>query len=182
MKVPRGFRRVAKGAVRRGIPSCSRTVRGRDRRGSFRGRIGNSISRQAVSLRLTAAVNCLLVTTRTRPRPNRATLPVKNGVLSISPTRSFRAWETAPTNAALSVLRVARMASRRGSSALDLATSGRFMLSAFLDYYNGQRVHRALAGATPMHRAGATSPAPAALDQYAWRQHCRGLFQTPIAA
>jgi transposase InsO family protein len=55
-------------------------------------------------------------------------------------------------------------------------------LEAFRDYYNGQRVHRALAGATPTQRASATSPAPAALDQYAWRQNYRGLFQTPIAA
>ena len=31
-------------------------------------------------------------------------------------------------------------------------------------------------------RAGAASPAPAALDRHAWQQHCRALFQTPIAA
>ena len=55
-------------------------------------------------------------------------------------------------------------------------------LGEFKDYYNADRVHRALAGSTPAHRAGAPSPAPAALDHYAWRQHCRGLFQTPIAA
>ena len=34
----------------------------------------------------------------------------------------------------------------------------------------------------PAQRAGAPSPAPAALDHYACRQHCRGLFQTPMAA
>jgi putative transposase len=55
-------------------------------------------------------------------------------------------------------------------------------LEAFRGYYNTHRVHRALAGSTPAQRAGAPSPAPAALNGYAWQQHCRGLFQTPIAA
>jgi transposase InsO family protein len=35
---------------------------------------------------------------------------------------------------------------------------------------------------TPAQRAGASSPVPASLDHHAWRQHWRGLFQTPIAA
>lgn len=52
-------------------------------------------------------------------------------------------------------------------------------LGEFRDYYNAHRVHRALATATP---APELFPAPATLDHYAWRQHCRGLFQTPIAA
>jgi hypothetical protein len=55
-------------------------------------------------------------------------------------------------------------------------------LEAFRDYYNGQRVHRALAGSTPARHAGAPCPAPAALAQYGWQEHCRGLFQIPIAA
>ena len=55
-------------------------------------------------------------------------------------------------------------------------------LAQFQNYYNAHRVHRSLAGDTPARRAGAPSPAPAALDHYAWRPHCRGLFQTPIAA
>ena len=55
-------------------------------------------------------------------------------------------------------------------------------LAEFRDYYNADRVHRSLAGSTPAQRAGAPSPAPAALDHYAWRPHCRGLFKTPIAA
>ena len=55
-------------------------------------------------------------------------------------------------------------------------------LAQFQDYYNAHRVHRTLAGTTPPQRAGAPSPAPAALDHYAWWPHCRGLFQTPIAA
>ena len=55
-------------------------------------------------------------------------------------------------------------------------------LDEFRDYYNAHRVHRSLGGTTPAQRAGASSPAPLLLDRYAWRQHCRGLFQTPIAA
>lgn len=55
-------------------------------------------------------------------------------------------------------------------------------LAQIQDYYNAHRVHSSLAGDVPAQRAGAPSPAPAALDCYAWRSHCRGLFQTPIAA
>jgi putative transposase len=55
-------------------------------------------------------------------------------------------------------------------------------LGEFTDYYNRHRVHRSLTGTTPAELAGAPSPAAAALNSYAWRQHCRGLFQTPIAA
>jgi transposase InsO family protein len=55
-------------------------------------------------------------------------------------------------------------------------------LAQFQGYYNAHRVHRSLVGATPAQCAGAPAPAPAALDHYAWRQHCRGLIQTPIAA
>ena len=55
-------------------------------------------------------------------------------------------------------------------------------LEAFRDYYNGHRVHRAIAGLTPAQFAGALCPAPAALDRYGWQQHCRGLFELPIAA
>jgi len=55
-------------------------------------------------------------------------------------------------------------------------------LNAFRDYYNAFRVHRSLDGTTPAQCAGALSPAPLSLDHYAWRQHCGGLFQTPVAA
>jgi len=60
-------------------------------------------------------------------------------------------------------------------NAVDLARK----LEAFRDYYNG---HRAIAGLTPAQFAGALSPAPAALDHYGWQQHCRGLFEIPVAA
>jgi transposase InsO family protein len=61
-------------------------------------------------------------------------------------------------------------------NAVDLARK----LDEFRDYYNAYRVHRSLDGITPAKRAGAPSPPPATLDQYAWRSHCRGLFQTPV--
>ena len=63
-------------------------------------------------------------------------------------------------------------------NAVDLARK----LEAFRDYYNGQRVHRALAGSTPVQRAGEPCPTPAVLGHYGWQQPCRGLFQIPIAA
>ena len=61
-------------------------------------------------------------------------------------------------------------------NAADLARK----LDAFAGYYNAHRVHRSIAGTTPAQLAGAPSPAAAALNGYAWRQHCRGLFQTPL--
>src|SRR5438876_2182698 len=65
-------------------------------------------------------------------------------------------------------------------NAIDLARK----LDAFADYYNAHRVHRSLDGTTPARRACVSSspPACAALHQYAWKQHCRGLFHTPIPA
>jgi putative transposase len=63
-------------------------------------------------------------------------------------------------------------------NAVDLARK----LGEFGDYYNAVRVHRSLDGTTPAQRIGASAPPPASLDHHAWRHHCRGLFQTPIAA
>jgi putative transposase len=55
-------------------------------------------------------------------------------------------------------------------------------LEEFRTYYNEHRAHQALNGRTPGERSGQPPPSPAALDRYAWRSHCRGLFQLPIAA
>ncbi|MBI1990544.1 MAG: transposase, partial [Betaproteobacteria bacterium] len=55
-------------------------------------------------------------------------------------------------------------------------------LDAFRDYYNAFRVHRSLDGNTPAQRTGASSAAPTSLDHHTWRQHCGGLFQSPMAA
>ena len=62
-------------------------------------------------------------------------------------------------------------------NAVDLAHK----LAAFKAYYNADRVHRSLDGDTPAQRAGAPSPTPAKFVSYGWKQHCRGLFETPIA-
>jgi transposase InsO family protein len=55
-------------------------------------------------------------------------------------------------------------------------------LEEFRNYYNANRVHQSLNGSTPGERSGTPPPAHAVLDHYAWRHHCRGLFQMPIAA
>ena len=55
-------------------------------------------------------------------------------------------------------------------------------LEEFRIYYNENRVHQSLSGSTPGERSGKPPPAHAVLDHYAWRHHCRGLFQMPIAA
>jgi hypothetical protein len=55
-------------------------------------------------------------------------------------------------------------------------------LEEFRNYYNENRVHQSLSGSTPGERSGQPPPAHAVLDHYAWRHHCRGLFQMPIAA
>ena len=51
----------------------------------------------------------------------------------------------------------------------------------FQHYYNAHRTHAGLAGRLPEPRAGA-SAAPIDIGWYRWQRHCRGLFQTPIAA
>jgi putative transposase len=51
----------------------------------------------------------------------------------------------------------------------------------FQRYYNGHRTHAGLAGRTPGPSAEPGS-ARATLSSYSWQAHCRGLYQTPIAA
>jgi len=51
----------------------------------------------------------------------------------------------------------------------------------FQHYYNGHRTHAGLEGRLP-GPAVAGSVSPIGLDSYQWRRHCRGLYQTPIAA
>jgi putative transposase len=59
------------------------------------------------------------------------------------------------------------------------ATDLEMKLIAFRNYYNGYRSHAGLKGETPI----ATSESRgASLQSYRWRQHCRGLYQTPMAA
>jgi hypothetical protein len=60
-------------------------------------------------------------------------------------------------------------------TAADLETK----LNAFQDYYNKHRTHGALKGATPVETPGNKG---LSFKCYGWRTHCRGLYQTPIAA
>jgi hypothetical protein len=53
-------------------------------------------------------------------------------------------------------------------------------LSAFRGYYNQHRAHAALEGKTPIEPS--EFGIPANVKSYGWREHCRGLFQTPRAA
>jgi len=51
----------------------------------------------------------------------------------------------------------------------------------FQRYYNGHRAHAGLKGRTPesiVDEGGAR----ASIRLYRWQPHCRGLYQTPIAA
>ena len=51
-------------------------------------------------------------------------------------------------------------------------------LSEFQDFYNAHRAHASVEGRTPVP----TRKDVATLNHYRWAAHCRGLYQTPIAA
>ena len=55
-------------------------------------------------------------------------------------------------------------------------------LGEFRDYYSARRVHRSLDGTPSAQRTAGSAAPPTALDHYVWQQHCRGLFQLPLAA
>ncbi len=55
-------------------------------------------------------------------------------------------------------------------------------LSDFQCYYNFHRTHSSLGGDTPAEVAGEMSKSPLTLDNFNWQNHCRGLYQLPIAA
>jgi len=52
----------------------------------------------------------------------------------------------------------------------------------FRDYYNRDRVHASLRGATPACKAADISRRVISLSEYQWPSHCRGLYQFPVAA
>ena len=53
-------------------------------------------------------------------------------------------------------------------------------LLGFQHYYNAHRTHSGLNGRLP--DPVEASLAPLNFDSYQWRRHCRGLYQTPVAA
>ena len=54
-------------------------------------------------------------------------------------------------------------------------------LFEFQGYYNGHRTHAGLDGRTPEPNPDADCTR-AGVSSYRWQVHCRGLYQTPIAA
>src|SRR2546430_16441486 len=62
-------------------------------------------------------------------------------------------------------------------TAADLETK----LLDFQRYYNGHRAHAGLDGRTPDPITD-RGWARAGISSYRWQPHCRGLYQTPIAA
>ena len=58
------------------------------------------------------------------------------------------------------------------------ATDLEMKLIEFQRYYNGHRAHAGLDGSLPESIPGAR----ASLRAYRWQAHCRGLYQTPMAA
>jgi len=51
----------------------------------------------------------------------------------------------------------------------------------FQHYFNAHRTHAGLEGRLPEPDVGGSAPR-LALGSYRWQKHCRGLYQTPIAA
>jgi putative transposase len=51
----------------------------------------------------------------------------------------------------------------------------------FQRYYNGHRTHAGLGGGTPEPSTASGSARPR-VNSYRWQPHCRGLYQTPMAA
>ena len=54
-------------------------------------------------------------------------------------------------------------------------------LLEFQRYYNGHRAHAGLEGRTPAPNTEVRG-ARASVRSYRWQSHCRGLYQTPMAA
>ncbi len=55
-------------------------------------------------------------------------------------------------------------------------------LESFQRYYNEERGHCGIDGASPLQKSDEKSSTVISLNNYRWKKHCRGLFQLPIAA
>ena len=55
-------------------------------------------------------------------------------------------------------------------------------LLLYKEYYNRDRVHRGLDGVPPDEQSDIKDRQIARLDEYRWEEHCRGLYQLPVAA
>ena len=63
-------------------------------------------------------------------------------------------------------------------NSLDLARK----LDDFRNYYNNHRTHAVLSGLSPARFGQTARQDVADLNDYGWKLHCRGLFQTPVPA
>jgi transposase InsO family protein len=55
-------------------------------------------------------------------------------------------------------------------------------LAQFRNFYNEARTHHGLSGVTPASKANADRKKVTSLNNYGWKDYCRGLYQLPIAA
>ena len=55
-------------------------------------------------------------------------------------------------------------------------------LLAFRDYFNHDRVHSGIGGATPFEAGDGLTAEVANLNNFRWQARCRGLYQLPAAA
>lgn len=55
-------------------------------------------------------------------------------------------------------------------------------LTEFQFYYNAERVHASLGGATPAEFGSIADRKGVKLSRFEWKAHCRGMVQLPIAA
>ena len=55
-------------------------------------------------------------------------------------------------------------------------------LADFAGYYNQHRAHNSLDGSTPAATGRTEAGKTIDIRNYHWRSHCRGLYQTPMAA
>ncbi len=55
-------------------------------------------------------------------------------------------------------------------------------LEAFRYYFNDHRVHSSLDGLTPEEASGHATEKRADLNHFTWQNHCRDLYELPIAA
>jgi hypothetical protein len=91
-----------------------------------------------------------------------------------------------PTRAAIAFRSWSGRLGRFGSEYLDrtlfwTTVDPKAKLTDFQHYYDGHRTHAGRDGGLP-ELATDGSASPIDLKSYRWRNHCRGLHQTPIAA
>jgi len=84
-------------------------------------------------------------------------------------------WQTAYVERVIGTIRREYLDQTLFWTAADLEDK----LRLFQDYFNRQRVHSGLEGRLPEPGEAQT---PLSFASYRWRQHCRGHYQTPIAA